>query len=116
MIHWVVQTKATISVLVEGAGFIPNLFTPNDDGQNDQLKIYGLASVKDFTFSIYNREGSMVFKTSDVAEAVQRGWDGTKGGARQPSGVYFWKVKGELTSGDRILLNGKDSGSIVLVR
>ena len=108
--------QASVSIIVEGAGFIPNLFTPNDDGKNDQLKIYGMSAVKDFTFSIYNREGSVVYKTTDVTEAVQRGWDGTKSGTKQPPGVYFWKVKGEVSSGDRILLNGKDSGSIVLVR
>ena len=108
--------NASVNIIVEGAGFIPNLFTPNDDGKNDQLKVYGMSSVKDFTFSIYNREGSQVYKTSDVSEASQRGWDGTKNGTKQPPGVYFWKVKGELSSGETILLNGKVSGSIVLVR
>ncbi|MBA4054818.1 MAG: hypothetical protein C0490_08915 [Marivirga sp.] len=108
--------KASVHIIVEGAGFIPNLFTPNDDGKNDELKIYGLTSVKDFTFTIHNREGSVVYKTSDISEAVQRGWDGSKNGTKQPAGVYFWKVKGEVLSGGRILLNGKDAGSIVLVR
>ncbi len=107
---------ASVNIIVEGAGFIPNLFTPNDDGKNDALKVYGLSSVKDFNFTIHNREGSLVFKTTDVNEAVQRGWDGTRNGVKQPAGVYFWKVKGEVPSGDRVLLNGKDSGSIVLVR
>lgn len=108
--------KASVNIVVEGAGFIPNLFTPNDDGKNDQLRIYGMSTVKDFVFTIYNREGSLIFKTTDVSEAVQRGWDGTKNGTKQPPGVYFWKVRGEVSSGGRILLNGKDAGSIVLVR
>ncbi len=108
--------KATVNIIVEGAGFIPNLFTPNDDGKNDELKLYGMPAVKDFVFSIYNREGSLVYKTTDVSDAMARGWDGTKNGTKQPPGVYFWKVKGEVPSGDRILLNGKDAGSIVLVR
>ncbi|HEX6892575.1 MAG TPA: gliding motility-associated C-terminal domain-containing protein, partial [Chryseolinea sp.] len=108
--------KATVNVIVEGAGFIPNLFTPNDDGKNDELKLYGMPAVKDFVFSIYNREGSLVYKTTDVSDAMARGWDGTRNGTKQPPGVYFWKVKGEVSSGDRILLNGKDTGSIVLVR
>jgi gliding motility-associated-like protein len=112
------EGEATVNILVEaeGAGFIPNLFTPNDDGTNDQLKIYGLPPVKEFSFSIFNREGVMVFKTTNVLEASQSGWDGTKNGSKQPAGVYFWKVSGESTAGRTILLNGKDSGSIVLVR
>lgn len=108
--------KATVNIDVQGAGFIPSLFTPNDDGKNDELRLYGMPSVKDFVFSIYNREGSLVYKSTDVSQAMNVGWDGTKNGTKQPPGVYFWKVKGEVSSGDRILLNGKDTGSIVLVR
>jgi gliding motility-associated-like protein len=107
---------ATVNIVVVGAGFIPNLFTPNEDGKNDELKLYGMPTVKDFVFSIYNREGSLVYRTTDVTQAMAQGWDGTKNGTKQPPGVYFWKVKGEVSSGDRILLNGKDAGSIVLVR
>ena len=108
--------SATVNIVVVGAGFVPNLFTPNDDGKNDELKLYGMPTVKDFVFSIYNREGSLVYRTTDVSQATTQGWDGTKNGTKQPPGVYFWKVKGEVSSGDRILLNGKDAGSIVLVR
>ena len=108
--------NATINIVVVGAGFVPNLFTPNDDGKNDELKLYGVPSVQDFVFSIYNREGSLVYRTTDVSQAMTQGWDGTKNGTKQPPGVYFWKIKGEVSSGDRILLNGKDAGSIVLVR
>ncbi|HEY5748987.1 MAG TPA: FG-GAP-like repeat-containing protein [Chryseolinea sp.] len=110
------QGTAHANVIVEGGGFIPNLFTPNEDGKNDELKVYGLTSAQGFSFSIYNREGNLVFKTSDVGDAVQRGWDGTRNGSRQPAGVYFWKVKGFLADGEKVLLNGKESGSIVLVR
>jgi gliding motility-associated-like protein len=110
------QGTARANVIVEGGGFIPNLFTPNEDGKNDELKLYGLTSAQGFSFSIYNREGNLVFKTSDVNDAVQRGWDGTRNGSRQPAGVYFWKVKGALADGGKVLLNGKESGSIVLVR
>ncbi|HYI78766.1 MAG TPA: FG-GAP-like repeat-containing protein [Chryseolinea sp.] len=108
-------SQATVTISVEQTGFVPNLFSPNDDGQNDQLRIYGVSSAQRFTFSIYDREGALVYKTSDVAEALQQGWDGTKNGTAQPPGVYFWKVKGEIPSG-QLLLNGKDSGSIVLIR
>jgi gliding motility-associated-like protein len=109
------EGHATVTVTVEMSGFIPNLFSPNDDGQNDHLRVYGLSSADDFSFSIYDREGSMVYRTSDLTDAVQRGWDGTKNGDKQPPGVYFWKVKGEVGP-HQLLLNGKDSGSIVLIR
>ncbi len=110
------SSQAVVTVTVEDSGFVPTLFTPNDDGQNDAIRIYGLNSAKDFTFSIFNREGSLVFKTSDLTDAAQRGWDGLTNGTRQPGGVYFWKVKGTVPTGKRVLLNGKESGSIVLIR
>ncbi|WP_276369273.1 gliding motility-associated C-terminal domain-containing protein [Chryseolinea sp. H1M3-3] len=108
-------SQAQVTIMVEETGFIPNLFSPNNDGQNDQLKIYGLVSAQQFSISIYDREGSLVYKTSNLPEALQHGWDGTKNGLKQPPGVYFWKVKGALASGP-LLLNGKDSGSVVLIR
>jgi gliding motility-associated-like protein len=109
------QAQDSVSVLVEEMGFIPNLFSPNADGQNDQLKIYGLVSAQQFSFRIYDREGALVYKTSDLSEAVRQGWDGTRNGTAQPAGIYFWKVEGELSSGP-LRLNGKDAGSIVLIR
>jgi gliding motility-associated-like protein len=103
-------------VIVEETAFIPNLFTPNNDGSNDVLKIYGLGSAREFSFMIYNREGIRVYQTSNIPEAVGMGWDGTSRGVDLPAGVYFWEVNGHTDSGKRLLLNGKHSGSIVLLR
>lgn len=65
---------------------------------------------------IYNREGNQVYNTKDISEAVNSGWNGTAGGVEQPAGVYYWNVRGETGTGKNLQLNGKDSGSIVLVR
>lgn len=110
------SASASVTVFVETSGFIPSLFTPNSDGQNDLLKIYGLSMVNDFKLRIYNREGNIVFKTESVNEAVQSGWDGKSNGVDQPNGVYFWKVEGKSGTGRMLLLNGKNEGSIVLLR
>ncbi len=102
-------------VLVEvfSAAFIPNLFSPNGDGKNDELKIYGLSDAHDFHFSVYNREGSMVYETADWMNV---NWDGTKNGVLQPSGLYYWKVEGSFVNGDPLKLNEKMKGSVLLVR
>lgn len=110
--------KATgqVTVVVEsGAGFVPSLFTPNSDGTNDELRVYGLSDVKNFNWKIYNREGNVVFSTRNISEATSRGWDGTANGVRQPNGVYFWKVEGARQNGE-LLLNGKKEGSFLLIR
>ncbi|MBT1696165.1 gliding motility-associated C-terminal domain-containing protein [Fulvivirgaceae bacterium PWU4] len=108
--------QAKVVVIVEVAAFVPNLFTPNDDGKNDELRIFGLEQVKDFTFTIRNREGSLVYETRNITDAANIGWNGTLHGNQQPAGVYHWKVNGQYPSGRKLLLNGKSSGFIVLIR
>ncbi|GCC52483.1 hypothetical protein SanaruYs_27200 [Chryseotalea sanaruensis] len=110
------SAQALIKITVENTGFVPSLFTPNNDGKNDELKLYGLTAIPSFKFSIYNREGNLVYEVSNPIEATQLGWDGTRNGIKQPAGVYFWKVTGSMASGETVRLNGKTEGSIVLVR
>ena len=108
--------EGRVLVIVEETAFIPNLFTPNDDGKNDALKAYGLGTVTNFSFSIYNREGNLVYSTQSTSELTGTGWNGMVRGVKQPSGVYYWKVKGENHSGKNTFLNGKETGSIMLIR
>lgn len=106
-------SQANVLVEVYSGAFVPNLFTPNGDGKNDELKIFGLTGASDFHFRIYNREGSVVYETSDWA-AVN--WDGTRNGTLQPAGLYYWKVEGTFANGQPLRLNEKTKGSILLVR
>ena len=53
--------------------FIPNSFTPNNDGFNDLWKVYGTDIDPDrFELSVFNRWGKEVFRTEDLDE----GWAG----------------------------------------
>lgn len=110
------QSSMRILVLVEETAFIPNLFTPNQDGKNDALKIYGLSQVTNFSFTIYNRAGLKVYHSEDIQRAATEGWNGTAGGVDQPGGVYYWNVSGQTAGGKELKLNGRTSGSIVLLR
>lgn len=51
--------------------FIPNAFSPNLDGENDQYLISGKV-IETIELKIYNRWGEMVFETTDPTQA----WDG----------------------------------------
>jgi len=108
--------KASVKVEVINTGFLPNLFTPNGDGKNDDYKILGLYGAADFEFSIYNREGSIVYETTNWQTASSVGWNGQKAGVNQPSGLYYWKINGKQPNGQALLLNGKNSGSVLLIR
>src|SRR5207244_4038837 len=52
--------------------YVPNGFTPNNDGKNDVFKAMLFGPYKSFIFTIYNRWGAVVFSTTDPT----RGWDG----------------------------------------
>ena len=109
-LHCTAQASVLVEVL--HSGFVPNLFTPNGDGKNDELKIYGLTSASDFHFSLYNREGNLVYESTDWSSVS---WDGTKNGTLQPPGLYYWRVEGSAANG-QLYLNGKTKGSVLLVR
>ncbi len=65
---------------------VPNAFTPNRDGLNEELKALNADLAKDFSFKIFNRVGQMVFATIDPL----RGWDGSFKGQPADAGTYVW--------------------------
>ncbi len=65
---------------------IPNVFTPNGDGINDEFEILNLEHYPNAQMLIYNRWGVKVFEHSDY---YNNWWDGR--GA--PDGVYFYILK-----------------------
>lgn len=69
--------------------FVPNAFTPNNDGFNDVLRPKAAGMQKIEYFQIFNRWGQLVFST----HVNEHGWDGTIGGKQQQIGTYVWVVK-----------------------
>jgi gliding motility-associated-like protein len=65
---------------------IPNAFTPNHDGRNDQFKILGVETVTSFHLKIFNRWGQLVFESNDKSRA----WDGRCNGHECPSGSFVY--------------------------
>ena len=62
----------TIQEHCAGKLFVPNSFTPNNDGINDVFKPMSNGYVDDFDFRVYNRWGDLIFQTNRLDE----GWDG----------------------------------------
>ncbi len=113
--YYVVGTKGTCkavdSVTVnfynENNFFIPNAFSPNDDGLNDCFSIKHQTIFKEFYLTIYNRWGQRVFETdhSDFC------WNGYFKDARAESGTYFYFLKSKTSCGE---INLK--GDLLLIR
>lgn len=74
--------------------YIPNAFTPNDDGINDTFSPKG-GGVKNYSLVIYDRWGNKIFTTTEFGKA----WDGYKNGEIMPQGVYVWEINIVSTNG-----------------
>ncbi len=87
--------------------YIPNAFSPNNDGDNDQLKFYLLDEycVKEFEIVIYDRWGEQVFKTIDINST----WEGTFNGEKLHSKVFSYYCKTVTTTGKQIIRKGNIS-------
>ncbi|MFH0864849.1 MAG: PKD domain-containing protein [Bacteroidota bacterium] len=71
--------------------FVPNAFTPNNDGDNDGFSAEGTGvDLNSFEMYIYDRWGELVFQTNDFYEA----WDGRvmHGEKIAPIAVYSWLI------------------------
>lgn len=74
--------------------YIPNSFTPNNDGNNDVFEIYTGEGVGEIlSFRIFNRWGNIVF------DDPTQGWDGNFKNQPAQSGVYVWEVKIQFLDG-----------------
>ncbi len=78
---------------------LPNVFTPNGDGTNDQF-VVKFWSMKEVKISIFNRWGRVVhfWESGDVRGFektwLETVWDGSIGGRMASPGVYFYVVEG----------------------
>jgi gliding motility-associated-like protein len=68
--------------------YVPNCFTPNDDGINDVFYAHSVG-LRGFEITIFNRWGEVIFESNDI----NKGWDGKKNGRLVPTGVYIYKIK-----------------------
>ncbi len=69
---------------------VPNAFTPNNDGLNDEFKAVINRPIPKFEMSVFNRWGRRVF----YSPSATKGWDGnTDGGTPMDGGVYFYRIR-----------------------
>ncbi len=67
--------------------FVPNAFTPNEDGLNDVF-LPITRGVRLYELSIFDRWGARIFTTTDQ----QSGWDGYYKGQASKNDVYTWRI------------------------
>jgi len=84
------DTSITVTVIPDYDIFIPNVFTPNNDGKNDFFQIFGnLPALKYIHVMIFDRIGEKVFESEDINFK----WDGTFKGQLLPPTVYVYTFR-----------------------
>ncbi|RFS20068.1 PKD domain-containing protein [Chitinophaga silvatica] len=82
--------------------YVPNAFTPNNDGRNDIFRVIAAGVPKLDFFCIWNRWGQEIFRSNDLPG----GWDGKIKGTPAPADTYVWMVQGVDYTGRRFSRKG----------
>jgi gliding motility-associated-like protein len=90
--------------------WIPNVFTPNGDGDNDVFRPIFTELVDTYVLRIFDRWGKELFSTT----VPEEGWNGNFKGLPCTDGTYFWTV--HYTGGRDGNVSGEQHGSMVLAR
>lgn len=95
----------------ENCLYIPNAFSPNGDGINDEFRAYPGCDIHNFDMKIFNRWGGLVFQTGDP----EAGWDGRFKGEKSLSGSYVFLVNFDLLNNGHFT-SQQWKGSLELLR
>ncbi|MBK7763371.1 MAG: gliding motility-associated C-terminal domain-containing protein [Bacteroidetes bacterium] len=83
--------------------YLPNAFSPNNDGQNDTWRIVSSTGMLIDKFAVYDRWGNVVWYTKNPRDV----WDGTYNGKEATIGTYFYILQYEcLSDGKNYLRKG----------
>lgn len=96
----------TVLPLGEKDLFIPEAFSPNNDGINDVFEIVGLENYEQNSIKVFNRWGNTVFQEN----GYQNNWDGVNNvslsGRNLPSAGYLYVLELTSSSGEELVIKG----------
>ena len=82
--------------------YIPDAFSPNSDGRNDEFITYG-TNITRFSIRIFSANGQLMFESNDI----NNGWDGRYKGGDAPGDVYFYVVNFTDSNGQSFVRQGR---------
>lgn len=99
----------TLSVNENIEVFVPNAFSPNNDGSNEGFQVYSSKAVAEIEeWRVFDRWGGLVFGKENIAPNDNSiFWDGTREGIPMQIGVYVYFLRIRLINGKEITQNGE---------
>lgn len=108
-----VEKEYRIIVDRQSVFYMPNIFTPNSDGVNDQLVFHSNIPLRSLDqFVLYDRWGEQVMEANNLSGREFQLWEGTFRGRPAPQGVYVYYIRLTDISGKVYEL----TGDVTLVR
>ena len=90
--------------------FVPNTFTPNNDGVNDVfIPITRAISSEEYEFTVFNRWGTMIFRST----SPNVGWDGTYKGKVVSDDAYIWKLQYSYETSSEVI---EEQGHVMIYK
>ena len=93
------------------AVYVPNAFSPNDDGVNDDFAVAAF-DAEYLRLRIYDRWGNRLYEETSTAPA----WDGRSSGKPAAAGTYVWTLEVRGVRADGTAFAETRSGELVLIR
>jgi len=106
------QAEVWVKIDVNKGIYVPNVFSPNDDGRNDKFTILGAEGPVEEVenFKVFDRWGTLLYEANNFQPNDERyGWNGQFRGQAMDNGVYLYfavvkfidgtetKVQGDIT-------------------
>ena len=79
----------TFDPLFEPCVFVPNWFSPNGNGENEEWRIRGI-EYENLIVSVFDINGTLIYKSNSTDYSP---WDGTKSGTPMPTGDYYYIIE-----------------------
>jgi gliding motility-associated-like protein len=103
-----IQTDSRQINIIPNGIYIPNIFSPNGDGESDFFQVFaaeGVDLIKQF--KVFDRWGDLVFYQENYKPGDFNGaWDGTFGGQDRTPDVFVWQVEVVMIDGTILYLQG----------
>jgi gliding motility-associated-like protein len=104
----IAMDEVTVFVSGDAVVWVPNAFSPNQDGYNDLFTIIVRGEISFYELNIFNRWGELVY-TGNVGAP---GWDGFYNNKEQPMGTYVYTLRWSDNNGNDF----SEQGHFMLVR